>query len=1500
MFQSQSTPVYEARRGVILMIVLALLTLFAIVGLSFVLYATSAVKSSEIGRQGEFQNQNFPDIDPQLLASYFLGQLIYDTDDFNGISSALRGHSLARTMYGLNYTPNPINRTITVLSNSLPFNGTGRLHTSAPPSSGAQPGKTYFNNPYGVDDYNLINYTYFQNESFLRDPERLGGQPTLGRSSSNWRRFPGEMPGPYVGGFNAPYTYPDLNNMFLAAVKAGPLQDASGKVLAPPGAVIMPSFHRPWLFGSLTNIYDPVSNPTGNKNWNANAYGKYMTLRPRPFDMDPSFPYPEDEGGDVKNLVGSPGYFDGQFTHKMCNNDSIWMDLGFPVMVAPNGRKFKPLFAPLVMDLDNRVNVNVHGNIRGKDPQTGRWLHLSNQGWGPWEVNLNYVLSADSTEWTNLFTGTGAPTSNGTAAPTQYGRYGYKITNIPPEPVPHAHGPTTNATISNFPVPPFYSKIDFDGSKDDWNRSRTPWVPPTGVSDLIQLPQPQTQFSNFPTYPQTGYGDALKASNELLNHPLFYNVMAPSGDDRRFHSSNMEALLRYLETGSPALTSELFRLCPTNFNNDKTRGLVTTRSYDLDRPGVRPWLPDYSAAFPYTLDQTMAPYPVGKPIPFPTDPRTAKGEFAHDGRAADAALGRIDVNRPLPSYPTPDSTTHRIKNSDVSLFLAAQAARVQLAQDIYDRLRLVTTGTIVDPKTIGITPRARQQEFYALQWLAQLAVNIVDYIDEDDYSTPFQWYVDDQSHQNQPYYVYGTELPRVVINEAYAESRNDPADLPQNKAKTNYITNFWVELLNTFLQDNDRGDSGVARLQTLPSQGYPNGYAVYRLKIATAQPPSTTIRNPSNVLGEPDQEKVKLIIKDFIPANPQQNADQTINVIQPAMAASTYTGQRATNLNGFYVLGPSNPKWNAFEGVGGNPLSTLQVKDQQTTITGTTPSSMSYVTPVGQNPNGPPTAYGLFLQRLACPALPPAGPGIPYNPYITVDYMEVLQVNNAIQYTQTGQNQAYKPATSRVSYGRNQPYAADKSQQKAQNPKGRTPPESAEPLHTFFRHNGREPSAPVQPDSLTSPNTIKTPFDWLQHGDRQLISPMEILHVSAFKPHELTQQFFARPSVGPVPQAFQQRAANAIVDQRSRLYRVFEFLETGDRALGTANGARIPGRINVNTLWDGETLLALCDPQRSNNFSQVPNFKIYDPANPYSPTTLFGNMVKSRTPGLPLGKLDVVDRPFLGMAAPFSANEVQYPAPPAAPYLNGIGINDTLLRLNSAGASTGQPIFEVPRTASTPHPSQWDELLNKIYNNLTTRSNVFAVWLTVGFFEVKDDTTLPVKLGAEIGRAENRHTRHRIFAIIDRTNIRESAATPVFVKATSPANVPPSSTGLPYPNPTAVPVSVDALSGTYEGIPWQIAANTQLLVGVGLDSSTPPSSPALARLSHQEVVTVTDVNAAAGTFTARFSYPHPAGFLINLSSQPDSVYSQPGNPGPQTNYDPRQDTAVVRYLSIIE
>jgi hypothetical protein len=72
--------------------------------------------------------------------------------------------------------------------------------------------------------------------------------------------------------------------------------------------------------------------------------------------------------------------------------------------------------------------------------------------------------------------------------------------------------------------------------------------------------------------------------------------------------------------------------------------------------------------------------------------------------------------------------------------------------------------------------------------------------------------------------------------------------------------------------------------------------------------------------------------------------------------------------------------------------------------------------------------------------------------------------------------------------------------------------------------------------------------------------------------------------------------------------------------------------------------------------------------------------------------------------------------------------------------------------------------LQKVGNLLTTHSNCFAVWVTIGYFEVEDYrpiTTGPVVIDAahpdglalaqEVGADSGEVTRHRAFYIIDRS-----------------------------------------------------------------------------------------------------------------------------------------------------
>ncbi len=1284
------------RRAVILLVVLAMLTLFAILGVTFVLYANAQSESARSYREAETFTLWQPDVPTSLLRPYFLNQLLYDVkDDEYGAFSALRGQGLLRGMYGLNYDLSP-NNGIDLENNCVPYSGTGRLHGPA----------VFAANPVAPaeaqDDYNLINYTYYPGDGFIRDPERPGVRSDLSATRQ-----------PFWGGYNAPYTYPDLNNLFLAAVKAD-------------GTVLAPSFHRPWAgFGSL----DP-SNP----NWTdaTKPWLKYLVLRPRPADNPPingrpGFPLPADAGGDVKNLMDSPG-----------GNDSIWLDLNFPVQTAADGRKFKPLFAPLVVDLDGRVNVNLHGNMRG-----GNGAHVSNQGWGPWEVGLNRVLNADPLEWQNLIRGVRDPASLPGAA---------------------TFGPT----------PPFYSLVDFDGCQAGGAASGALLLPATGDG-----------FPNFPI----GYDNANLL--ERTNHSALYG-------GQRFALSDLTALL--MPGGTPG---GLNASCPVNFADPRIRRLVTTQSYDPDWPGVTPWAnggPLYGhtvrgPSYPKTPERLDG----GGPKAFPTG---AGGEFTPDGRAVDAGLGRIDLTRPLPDYPLPTAGGQIV---DLPSFLAAQTARQQLACDLF--VRFITAVGAHDPASS--TPPS-DPEVRTLRWLAQLAVNMVDYIDDDDYSTPFNWgrAVGSPAFAAQfgNQWVFGTELPHVVLNEAYAECVNLPTETGPDDQATTYQVNVWVELRNPFQA-------------TAPHHGGARLNGSYQIALTQTNKHLLGYGDAGNVLGDPDNTG-------------------SAQAYDPNQVYTSFTTFNSTVLpaQGFYVAGPPAPSPGQSAWEPGPSFSARRL------------AGLTYQTPVAPGQSTPPPAPTVLLRRLACPALPyQPDPSLdsaahPYNPFVTVDYMDNVHLNNALSNTGAGYLDDPPPVESRFSVGRGQPYDGAAIRTLAQTPVSAQP---GQPQQTFGGPN----SSAADP---TPP-----PADWLVHLDRPPVSPMELLHVSCCKPHQLTHLF--KDGTGDDYQSFNYAPYWLLRDANSPLYRIFEFLETHSRVAGVAPGDRIPGRINLNTIWDPETFAALCDAQPSNYFDQNDIQQIY------------AWMTAGRTPG---GAPGSSDRPFKGLgAAAF--------LPSGAEYADGGGIDDTILRGNPSHPlydATNRPIrlFEIVKKnlvngVIQDHPYQRYELLNKIYGQLTTRSNVFAVWVTVGFFEVNDDASMPVKLGAEIQGPNGPPLRHHFFAIVDRSDLPR-----VFpVVGQSPVT---SATPVPTAGPAVVaPTQMGGVCPAYQ---WNIRP------GAVLQITGPDATGALA--TEQVVVTAT----TATTFTAVFSRAYPSGFTSIIGR---------GNPGPgMTLSDPGHDPALTPYIRGID
>jgi hypothetical protein len=1669
----RSSRIRPERRGVILLVVLALLTLFAVVGITFVLVANSQETSARIARESVSQTQ--PDFDGELALTMYLSQLVYDApDDASGIQSSIRGHSLARLMYAYNNNIDP-NTLLPLTANDKAFSGTGRLHNS------------YFNNPSYpkvtvessmADDAYMVNYQYFPNAGDgigPRDPERPGFRPAIGGQVTSL----GIQQATWMGGANIPYTYPDHQNFSLA------YQDAT------TGQILVPSFHREYLFGRLDDLPpNPAAGTTGNPNW-TNNQGKYLTARPRPIDVDPNgtggFPYPVDRGGDVKNADWAPG-----------GMDSIWTDPGFPVMTNADGRKYKILVAPLVMELDSRLNLNVAGNLvgnplwptpNGVKPTTNvgsNSNHASNQGWGPWEVNPFYVLNADAglpagqpREWMNLLYGSwpnGAPQAGqpptGRAHVT--GRYGTVL--VPGDP------------LTGGGIPPRgWAPADYNGLDESLGTN-------VGSNSGYLLPGIGTNspYATFPLFPGIRYGTGTFPPGnpwptEDLTHPRYYNPMRSTpfplssasvtgADGRILPTHAMHQLLRYGGSGSDYVTSDLLRLLPNNLNGPgldgkapTRRNLVTTLSFDLDRPGATPYIWDPTnagtptASFPYQMGTlTNPPYPVGGPISFPqlgqfgTAPTPSEFDQA-TWRSLLSALGRINLNRQLTPFP-PLGANGVIPPAAQSF--QALADRQQFAMDIFTVLVQVTTGypspALACNAAYTLPPSNGQSlQYQALRYLAQLSANIVDYIDTDDQSTPFLWYTPTQPMAGQqapiPEWVFGTENPRLLINEAYAQLDNgtNPAPAPVTPGSNVYGStaqlnvNIWLELFNPLQPDpvSTTTQDTTALLQSTAAPNSPstNLYQILLVNpaanaAATGMTPPGPLQLPGNTAGNPNYlvanpmpgTYIYSTVNNFTSNSTITNSVPPLTPAGPGAPVIANVPAGATGPSpvsnpipppqGFYVIGPSN---NSF--LGNGPMAGNAGQNYQTnpsTAPYTLPytlqsTQMSYTLPITDaTTSATMPAPIVLLQRLACPLLPPnntppaagqpySATNLPYNPYITVDsfYFQNGWINDS-RYYNTTMPLTPTPMAQRTSFGRMQPFAGQQALTRVQTV---TPPPANQPINTFFSHN--TPSKVT-----TSTTTPPLGFDWNTHLDRNLISPIELLFVHGGRPMDLTQQFVDNSDT------LNQARYAPWLDQQSRLHRFLEVAETRPITAGVAPWGRIPGKVNINGVWpsylgatpsqgvQSDIWNALCDAQPGNVFTQADVNKVFQVMfgqrstnvgyfSKSSTNPILGNSWNMPGPtdlqlvtaanaffGGPLQNLGYsgvnnngtnstgwnLDRPFWGhgtgfastptdpMAQTLPLNTTFATTPPGAQQPATValyrGLDNSLLRPLAPGTAAGARTFGVPVTNTVAtHPYQKMELLNKIYGSVTTRSNVFAVYLTVGFFTVTNDQTTPVQLGAEVGRAENRQVRHRMFAIVDRSNLTNFTTmstgpiTPVI--GNNATALPPSPPQAAVPQLQNIPVIANSTNPN-TGRKWQLQQGMYLtfdpntnneetvIVQPGAQAGTWTAAFALSHGTNQIAsivengTTATAVTTAPHTITvgqqvtiAGSSVPGynltatvtaVTSTTFNFTAQPGlapggggSVVYQVtvinrGNPGPWIRYDPRQDTRVVPYFAIID
>ncbi len=254
------------------------------------------------------------------------------------------------------------------------------------------------------------------------------------------------------------------------------------------------------------------------------------------------------------------------------------------------------------------------------------------------------------------------------------------------------------------------------------------------------------------------------------------------------------------------------------------------------------------------------------------------------------------------------------------------------------------------------------------------------------------------------------------------------------------------------------------------------------------------------------------------------------------------------------------------------------------------------------------------------------------------------------------------------------------------------------------------------------------------------------------------------------------------------LYRLLDFVNVPSRFVGTdiqidpATAAAVtghlfrppfnriptyrePGKINLNTIFNQQVFTALMNGL----------------ANPIA----WSNFVQSRrvypTPANNILDLDPTVAPNTGYPTEFGRPFRSFAGGSAVPAVTSGASSDvlrpsrevdgTLLRSNPLGTGT-QPLFTFTSTGPyndpTRNPFFYYQALQRLGNLVTTRSNVYAVWITVGYFEVTLASQLPTyaalspaqkqaiypdnyTLGQEVGSDTGEIHRHRAFYIFDRT-----------------------------------------------------------------------------------------------------------------------------------------------------
>jgi len=773
----------NSRRGVLLLVILALLAMFALVAVAFVVLTGRALTGAkQIQRIDQHLDQ--PDQDLERAAM----QILRGT---NNPASVIGPHSLLEDIYGNGsitgnmasaqglcggqlacITPDPANmptvadrarRTgcvLTMLTGPAVGQSTrvvgydqanNLFHLLAFEYQTLGAGNVVHVNGTPLTGDYIINGTPFSGTGFGWDTTDgdLDAKDTAGDLYALLPNSAAFQPsGTYTdpagpGGANEDYDAVDFQNMLLAA-----------QIPLPSGEVAtIPSLHRPALVDYWIKEKGGATATWNDLVTNHQDLARKITLRPLEADHS---------GFDGSNLSFDPAW-DGVAAGNRWDvdndgdgvADSVWVDLGMPARSTPDGRMYKPLFAILCLDMDGRLNLNAHGYLAqaatdydepvkpateipipnsdatlAGDPATLPTLPRG-QGYGPADINLTPLFTANPTHYENIMIGV----TNGFD-----GRYGSRTDGQP--------------GIATLNDPLSYNQhFDYPADYPDFATPTSYGSPP----DMNGMMAVGLDLRGQPLYAMLGgIWDGAHGTGAAVDDPYELNLSqntsrglsSPStAPDNPFSVAELERLLRPFDRDATRLPGRLWALTGgTTISNSvlhDNRHKITTESWSLPCPSV-------------TLPPELRTFGLPKHI---TDLLAAKNVSSANYRhlfPPELLAGlRMDINRPFGDGEDDAGDTDTVvDNPDEQ-----QTCNEQLT--LYDRPGNTTNVDFDHLNDGGAGTLAVRQlharHLYVLMLLlmnydtadadearqvAQWAVNIVDFRDRDSIMTPFEYDID--------------------------------------------------------------------------------------------------------------------------------------------------------------------------------------------------------------------------------------------------------------------------------------------------------------------------------------------------------------------------------------------------------------------------------------------------------------------------------------------------------------------------------------------------------------------------------------------------------------------------------------------------------------------------------------------------------------------------------------------------------------------------------------